>query len=104
MMFELLLENLPEGWRKLEPPEAHSLAQQLRQELSQEHQLAAATEVRALARSISSDDVLYEVMLKEEHVLAQVHLTYGKPSDARFPWTEVFRSGREWREQAASVE
>ncbi len=101
-LVDLVLENLPDGWRKLDANEALALVQQLQQEVSAQHKLAAITDVRALARSTTSDDVVYEAVLANERILTQVHLTYGKPSDARFPWSEVFRRASDWRQQAAN--
>jgi hypothetical protein len=66
----------------------------LQQELPAEHSLTGL-DVIAVARRSDRDDVLFEVA-DSETPLAQVHLTWRKERDQKWPRTKFFRNWEQW--------
>jgi hypothetical protein len=73
-----------------------ALVDELRRELSKGHVLFGAS-LAARARRQDRNDVLFEV-LDGSGRLAQVHLTYQREADPRWPSTTVFASEAAWEQ------
>ena len=67
-----------------------ALEQELATELPARHILKGVS-VRAIARRLDNDDVLFELS-GHEKPLAVVHLSYRRESDRQLPWTVLFDS------------
>jgi hypothetical protein len=84
-------------WRILAPSEADDaerLTAELARELTPGHPLHGL-KVKAIARRIDRDDILYEVD-DASSPLAMVHLTWSKGTDPRWPKAKLFRSWEHW--------
>src|ERR1700744_4248299 len=87
--------ELSEPWRALEHERAEAMDMQLQLELAPDHLLYGA-EVKAVAKRIDKDDVLFELN-GVGNLLAQVHLTWSKkPVTNPFPATKLFPGWDEW--------
>ena len=73
-----------------------ALERELAQELPAQHILKGIS-VRAIARRLDHDDVLFEL---SGHVkpLAVVQLLYRRETDSQLPWTVLFDSWEDWVE------
>jgi hypothetical protein len=89
--------NYLEPWFAVNDP---GLADELRRELSSGHVLTGLS-VTALARRRDRDDVLFEIGDGSGR-LAQVHLSYQKESDSRWPLTTVFSTEAAWESSMAA--
>jgi hypothetical protein len=75
-------------WQEIN--EGAALVAELHRETSAGHPLFGA-KVRAIARRLDCDDVLFELLDNSSRV-ALVHLTYNVEQDANWPHTEFFAS------------
>ncbi|MGD9125978.1 MAG: hypothetical protein PVH19_01260 [Planctomycetia bacterium] len=87
--------DFKEPWVKVEQA-AGSLVYELQREIANDH-LLWGKKVRAIARRIDSDDVLFEVE-GIEPTYAVVHLTYSgkREQDPTFPAVTLFSSLDQW--------
>jgi hypothetical protein len=92
--------ELPAGWEPVTGEAAEGLARVCRTEAGKGHVLHGV-ELRAIARSNRTDDVLFEALGK----LAQVHLTWSGRAE-RPPWPETswFETFETWRTAAEREE
>jgi len=74
----------------------NGLLAELRRELPSGHMLSGK-ELLVLARRQDRDDVLFKLRDGSER-LAQVHLTYAKEHDPRWPRTTIFPTEQAWLE------
>jgi hypothetical protein len=90
------VQDWPEPWVAVtDESQRSALLAELARELSPGHVLLGAT-LRVLAQSEAADDVLFEVEGRNFR-LAEVHLTWGRETNPRYPRTAVFLSLEEWR-------
>lgn len=80
----------PSPWVATDAALEHELAR----EMGPGHPLADRRAV-AIARRHDTDDVLFWLP-DGPALLAEVHLTWRKETDARWPWTVLFESIEEW--------
>ncbi len=94
-----MLKSLPPSWELVE--DERGLLDELRSELGQLHPLFGAP-LRVLARSLESDEVLFEVLDGSER-LVQVHLTWSRNPeiDGEWPGFRFYSNELEW---IASIE
>jgi hypothetical protein len=78
--------ELLDPWEVID--EGGSLSEELRREVCPGHLLCNA-QVRAIARRVDCDDVLFEVA-GLAFSLAVVHLTWKQEQDAQWPWAEPY--------------
>jgi hypothetical protein len=88
---------LLEPWVTVEDDRARALEAELAREVARDHALAAKA-VRAVAKRIDNDDVLFEVVGEG---YAVVHLTWARQREAspQWPTTRFYKSFDEWSEQ-----
>lgn len=78
-------------WERIEISTAEGLEKELKLEMNNGH-LLFGEKVRAIAKRIDCDDVLFELV--EQGKFAVVHLTWTmkKEDSAAFPYTEIFEN------------
>jgi hypothetical protein len=76
--------QLPEGWFPVDSEGAVALEAEFRREVPRSHQLHGRN-VRAVARRLDLDDVLYHS--DDDYSMFLVHLTWRVERDLTWPWT-----------------
>lgn len=89
-------------WKTIEDEsEKKDLENELAEEVIEGH-ILYARDVKALARRIDMDDVLFEI--SEGSKIAIVHLTYSQETNPRFPLTEIYETMDECKERRLQVD
>jgi hypothetical protein len=88
--------KLPVGWFPVDREGAVALDAELRREMPRYHQLHGRN-VRAVARRLDQDDVLYHS--EDDNSIFLVHLTWRVERDPAWPWTVRYDSIRDFCER-----